>query len=72
MPTLGPKDLTKRSSRCDTAEPHRFLIPGDHALTFACVKGGEVIAVATPKTPRKVERMSHAVAELESITALGQ
>jgi len=30
---------------------HRFLIPGDPALTIGCVKGGEAINVVTSKTP---------------------
>jgi hypothetical protein len=30
---------------------HRFLIPGDPALTIGYVKGGEAINVVTPKTP---------------------
>jgi hypothetical protein len=31
------------SSRYETAAFHRFLIPGDPALTIGCVKGGEAI-----------------------------
>jgi hypothetical protein len=31
-------------SRCATAALHRFLIPGDPALTIGCVKGGEAIS----------------------------
>jgi hypothetical protein len=31
------------SSRYETAAFHRFLIPGDLALTIGCVKGGEAI-----------------------------
>src|SRR5258707_9346472 len=31
--------------------PHRFLIPGDPALTIGCVKGGEAINVVTSKMP---------------------
>jgi hypothetical protein len=30
---------------------HRFLTPGDPALTIGCVKGGEAINVVTSKTP---------------------
>ena len=30
---------------------HRFLIPGDPALTIGCVTGGEAINVVTSKTP---------------------
>jgi hypothetical protein len=31
------------SSWRETAAPHRFLIPGDPALTIGYVKGGEAI-----------------------------
>jgi hypothetical protein len=30
---------------------HRFLTPGDPALTIGCVKAGEAINVVTSKTP---------------------
>jgi hypothetical protein len=38
-------------SWCKQRHSHRFLIPGDPALTIGCVKGGEAINVVTSKTP---------------------
>jgi hypothetical protein len=54
---LGGRPSSSLSSEVSSAHDskqrhsHRFLTPGDPALTIGCVKGGEAINVVTSKTP---------------------